>query len=320
MGKFYNAIKKKDHPTSDADEASDGTRVLPSDESIPESEAFSYSKEPEEKNKAIGADDPPGKTIRVDHDGHKKWRKKRKRRQEADSRGHLIAYHQPFSFESEQFKVVRTKLLFPDSGERCRSIMISSAMPGEGKTFVAANLAISLAQTINEYVLLVDCDLRNPSIGKHFGLKGATGLSDYLSTDMDLSQALVKTEIPKLSLLAAGTRSQNPSELLSSSRMANLLDEIKSRYQDRFVIIDSPPPNLIAEANAIAKQVDGILLVVRYAKTGRETVKNLIQMVGKEKIIGAIINRCNPSAFSYGRYRGAGSYGKYYARHGTRLD
>ena len=103
----------------------------------------------------------------------------------------LVTILQPHSFESEQFRMLKSHLLFPVSGTPPRSLMVTSALPGEGKSFVSANLAISIAQNINEYVLLVDCDLRRPTIQRNFGIGDTPGLSDYLSENISLSSVLI---------------------------------------------------------------------------------------------------------------------------------
>jgi protein-tyrosine kinase len=203
----------------------------------------------------------------------------------------LVALLDPQSFEAEQFKILRTNLLFPESGRSPLLVMVTSALPGEGKSFVAANLAVSVAQHVNWNVLLIDCDLRRPSIHRQFGYQESPGLSDYLSNGISLQPLLLKTSIDNLTILPSGKPPGNPSELLSSNRMSALLKEVAARYNDRFIIIDSPPPRLAAESGALARLVDGIVLVVKYASTPREAVSDLIDKIGKDKVLGAIINR-----------------------------
>lgn len=223
----------------------------------------------------------------------------------------LVTLLQPQSMASEQFKKLKTALLFPKSGKMPRTIMVTSATPGEGKSFVAANLALSIAQNINEYVLLMDCDLRNPHIPTMFGFSQATGLTDYLSNGTPLDSVLLKSVVEKLTILPSGNPPDNPAELLSSEKMSNLLKEVKSRYKDRYIIIDLPPPSFSAEANVLARQVDGILLVVKYGGAGREQVKDLVSVMGKEKILGVVFNRFDDRLSNHYKYK---KYNKYYAR------
>lgn len=224
----------------------------------------------------------------------------------------LIALLEPQSFETEQFKMLRTNLLFPVSGTPPRTLMVTSATPSEGKSFVASNLAVSIAQNINEYVLLMDCDMRLPCIHKRFGLGKVPGLSDYLLDNVPLSSLLVKTNINKLTILPGGKPPPNPAELLSSRRMTQLLDDVKKRYNDRYIIIDSPPPLLTSETRAIARQVDGILLVIKYGYTNRKAILNLVEMMGKDKILGVVVNWFGKRAATYYGYgHGYHKYNKY---------
>ena len=163
----------------------------------------------------------------------------------------LVTIFKPQSFEAEQFRMLKSQLLFPASSNRPRSIMVTSALPGEGKSFVSANLAASLAQNINEYVLLIDCDIRRPTIHKNFGIADGPGLSDYLSSNISLSSLLLATAVDRLNILPGGRSVKNPAELLSSQKMSELLHEMTSRYNDRYIIVDSPPPKLTSGTNAL---------------------------------------------------------------------
>jgi protein-tyrosine kinase len=220
----------------------------------------------------------------------------------------LITLNSPQSFEAEQFKILRTNLLFPESGKTPRSVMVTSAMSGEGKSFVAANLAVSVARHVNWNVLLIDCDLRRPSIHSRFGFQNVPGLSDYLTNGTALSRLMLKTGIKNLTILPAGKPPENPSELLSSERMAALIKEVAARYDDRLIIIDSPPPKLTAESGALARYVDGILLVVKYGRTPKNSATELIAKLGKNKIIGAVVNNFDAGTSRYHKKYYGGTY------------
>ena len=225
---------------------------------------------------------------------------------------HLVALLKPGAFEAEQFKMLRTNLMFPVSGKSPRSIIVTSAAPSEGKSFVAANLAITIAQNIQEHVLLIDSDIRKPCIHKRFGFGDVPGLSEHLTEGVPLSSLLLKTEVNKLSILPAGKPPHNPSELLTSQKMLRLLGEVRDRYNDRYVIIDTPPPKLTAETSAMSRKVDGVLLVVEYGVTPREMVADLVELIGKEKTLGIIFNKHHmilQGYYGFGKY---GKYGKYY--------
>jgi exopolysaccharide/PEP-CTERM locus tyrosine autokinase len=224
----------------------------------------------------------------------------------------LISVVDARSLETEIFKVLRAKILFPTAGKPPRAIMITSAVPGEGKSFVAANLAVNMAQNIEDHVLLMDCDLRRPTIHRLFGLGRVEGLSEYFQNGTQIPDLLIKTGLGKLSILPSGMPPHNPSEILSSAKMAQLLDEIITRYQDRYLIIESPPPMLAPETTAIAKQVDGIIVVIKFGSTPLDTIEELIDNLGKERIIGAVVNRFD--AHSSSRYYGYRKYGSYYRK------
>lgn len=218
----------------------------------------------------------------------------------------LIVWRNPQSVEAEQFKILRTNLLFPVSGLPPKVIMVSSFLPGEGKSFTSSNLAVSIAQNINQNVLLMDCDLRKPSIHSIFGFDDAEGLSEYLLEGVSLSSIIAKTNIERLSIIPAGLVPDNPSELLSSRAMEDLIVEVKERYDDRIIIIDSPPIKLTAEANVLARHVDGIVMVVKCGSTNRDLVSNAIDSIEKDKILGVVFNHFNKKKSSYYGY----DYGK----------
>jgi len=207
----------------------------------------------------------------------------------------IITISKPYSVEAEQFKKLRTAILFPSSG----------------KSPVAANLAVSIAQNIDEHVLLMDCDLRIPTIHTCFGFKKTPGLSDYLSGEQTLDTLFLKSAVDKLTILPGGGPVSNPAELLSSEQMSKLLSDLKARYSNRYIVIDSPPPQLTSETTAIARQVDGILVVIKHGTTRREHVVDLIDMLGKDKIIGVVLNQFTQelSRSSYDGY-----YGKYHQK------
>lgn len=227
----------------------------------------------------------------------------------------MVTLLKPQSFEAEQFKILRTNLLFPSSGKSPRTIMVTSSVPDEGKSLIAANLSVSIAQSIQEYVLLIDCDIRRPCIHTQFGFGDVPGLSDHLSKGIPVSSLLLKTKVNKLSILPGGTLHHNPSELVSSQQMSRLLQEVKYRYSDRFIVIDSPPPKLTAETSALSRQVDGVLLVIEYGRTSREMVSDLVKTIGKEKIIGIVLNKLDMRFANYyglGKYK---TYSKYYQKY-----
>lgn len=234
-----------------------------------------------------------------------------------DKQSPLVILSRPHAIESEQFRQLKNTILFPEKGEPPKNIMITSALPNEGKSFVSSNLAIAIAQSIDEYVLLMDCDLRKPTIHSNFNVDNAFGLSDYLRKNQPLTHALKKTVINKLTILPGGTIPINPSELLSSEQMRRLLHEVRLRYRDRYVIVDTPPPTLTSETNAIARQMDGIILVVREGFARKRDIQYIIDLYGKEKILGVVKNFASQiqrigygySKYGYSKYGYYGAYG-----------
>lgn len=224
----------------------------------------------------------------------------------------LVTLSRPHGVLSEQFRLLKNNILFPESGHPPRTIMVTSASPGEGKSFISANLAVTMAKSIDEFVLLIDCDLRKPSIHSLFGYdsKNIRGLSNYLSNGLLLSDALKKTAINKLTILPAGQTPNNPSELLSSEQMRRMLHEVKLRYNDRYILIDTPP-YITSETNAIARHVDGIVIVIRQGKTRIKEVQDIVDIYGKDKIIGVVKNFAAKSVgYGYGYHKNGYGYHK----------
>ena len=217
----------------------------------------------------------------------------------------LVSALKPNSVEAEQFRNLKNNILFPEKGIPPRTIMVTSTAPGEGKSFVASNLAISIAQSIDEHVLLMDCDLRKPSIHTMFGFNDVYGLSEYLSLAKPIASLLLTTFLNKLKILPAGHIPDNPSELLSSEQMKNLLHEVKSRYEDRYIIVDTPPPYITSETSALSRQIDGIILVVRQGRSRKQDILDVIEIYGREKILGVVYNDAK-ALIGYGKY----GYGK----------
>ena len=226
----------------------------------------------------------------------------------------LVSLFQPGSLGAEQFRKLRTHVIKLNMPDPPKTIMVTSATPGEGKTFVAANLAAGIAHDLHFHALLVDCDLRNPSLSHWFGLQNGHGLSDYLVGRKQLSELLMKTEMEKLSLLAGGSAQEKPAELIGSRKMEALVNELKSRYNDRYIIFDATPLLATTEPEVLARLVDGILIVVRANVTPRETVIQAITSLDPKKILGFVLNDVEfKSSGLSSRYFGSDGY---YAKYG----
>ena len=316
MGKIFDALEKSKEKHN-ASAAFDGTHDAAASAKVDRED---YAKQPVSLYKDIKVADASSKRINNVEDLKQVSRTTSFAQAEVLYDDNLIDKNmvtllKPQSFEAEQFKILRTKLLFPSSGKSPRTIMVTSTVPDEGKSLISANLAISIAQSIQEYVLLIDCDIRRPSIHTKFGFGNMPGLSDHLSRGIPVSSLILKTKVNKLSILPGGTLRHNPSELVASQQMSKLLQEVKYRYSDRFIVIDSAPPKLTAEASALSRQVDGVLLVIEYGRTSREMVLDLVNIIGKEKIIGVVFNKLDMQFAHYyglGKYK---AYSKYYQRY-----
>lgn len=191
----------------------------------------------------------------------------------------------------EIFSTLRSRILHPIDGRPVpKTIMVTSAVPNEGKTFITSNIGISFAHGMDQHALIVDCDLRKPTLASLLGVVQESGLVDYLRNYKTLPQIIVKTAVNKLSIVPSGKPPINPSELLSSARMIDLVEELADRYEDRTILFDSPPMLAAAEAQVLAKQVDGVVLVVRQGKSRKDQIQRVIDTISAEKIIGLVFN------------------------------
>jgi protein-tyrosine kinase len=214
------------------------------------------------------------------------------------------------SLAAEQFRKLRTFLV---KKHPIKTVMVTSALQGEGKTFIAANLAVGIAIDLHLHALLVDCDLRNPSLGKQFGLTDGKGLSDFLVGEESIPNLITHTKLERLNLISGGSIPLNPAELVGSKKMEAMIKEIKNRYDDRYIILDTTPILATAEPEIMTKLVDGIILVVRAGLTPRETVQQAINLIGKEKLLGVILNQVEfKSSGLFKKYFGSNGYYNHY--------
>lgn len=199
---------------------------------------------------------------------------------------------------SESFRMLRSRILYPDDGSAPpRTILVTSATSAEGKSFVAANLGIIIAQGVDQHALLIGCDLRKPALAKSLGLTCQRGLSYYLQNDVPIEKFIRQTSVERLSLLPAGRPPRNPAELLGSEKMRQLVGELIHRYNDRMLVFDSPPMQEVSETLVLARQVDGVVLVVRWGGSNRTQVKRLAEKIGRKKILGVVFNGFHPNRF-----------------------
>ena len=225
-------------------------------------------------------------------------------------------------FIREAYKTLRTNVSFSLTGEEAsKIILVTSSLQSEGKSITATNLAISYAQT-DRRVLLVDCDLRRPKMARLLKISNPVGLSNVLMDPFIIGEAIMSTGLPNLDVILSGDIPPNPSELLSSPRMARLLGDMRKKYD--IIILDTPPVNMVIDAVVLAPLTDGVLFVVRADHSERGAVVHAVEQLeyAKAKLLGFVLNGVDLEKTSYGydrhRYRRYGRYGQYghYGRYG----
>ena len=223
------------------------------------------------------------------------------------AQGGMVTPDLPRSAVAEEFRVIKRPLLRnatatgPAQIDDGNLIMVTSALPGEGKTFSAINLAISMAMELDYTVLLVDADVSRPSVFKELGLPPERGLMDVLAGDVtDLSDVLLRTNIEKLTLLPAGMPHARATELLASEAMTQLLEQMSNRYPDRIIIFDSPPLLVTTESRVLATHMGQIVMVVEAERTTHATVRQALTTIESCPVKLMMLNKS--------RERSTGSY------------
>ena len=209
----------------------------------------------------------------------------------------------------ESFRRVKRQILAnvanPGAGAPTNLVMVTSSLEGDGKTFCATNLAISIAMEMDRTVLLVDADVAKPSVPRMLGIEVGKGLMDVLlDPRIDLADVMWRTDIEKLSILPAGTGHRRATELLASERMRALLTEMATRYHDRVIIFDSPPLLAASEAGVLASYMGQIVMVVEAGKTTEHDLKDALRRIESCDIVGVVLNKGGaPNAgYYYGAY------------------
>jgi len=202
----------------------------------------------------------------------------------------------------EAYKLLRTHILHRTKREGWNTLMFTGPLPNEGKTLTTINLGIAISQKVGQAVLLVDGDLRNPSIHRYLDLPQGPGLIDFLTSDYPIADCLVHPEgLANLVVLPAGHSTDESTELLNSARMADLVRELKHFYPDRYVLFDLPPL-LYADALAFAPLMDAIVLVVEAGRTPREEVVRTLEMLKGFPVLGFVLNKMDSGSLSSDYY------------------
>ena len=234
----------------------------------------------------------------------------------------IMAYHDPRSRESEIFRVGRTSMMISNRKGDVRTIMVTSPQPGDGKSTTISNLAVSFAQT-GKRVLLIDADMRRPVISKLFGIQAEPGLSDFLTGNISLQDAISETEVPNLHVMPNGNLTGEPAELLESQMMLRLFQQTDEHYD--LVLVDAPPVLAVADPAIVAPYVDAVLLTVRVVKNGRSIVEDAMRVLNDIQIspCAVIVNGVEKSAlksYQYGGYERNkyGYVGRYHSQYGAK--
>lgn len=233
-------------------------------------------------------------------------------------RNGIIVPTSPRSQLADQFRVIKRPLIKNAMGKGASEIangnliMVTSALPGEGKTFTSINLAMSIASELDNTVMLVDADVARPSVMRMLGLPHGPGLLDLvLNEAQDLSSMLLKTNVDKLTILPSGTPHPRATELLASDAMTQLLEEMASRYPDRIIVFDSPPLLITTESRVLATHMGQVVVVVNAGKTLQSEVKQAIDTIDSCPVKMLVLNRSSSlfkGGYGYG-YGYAGGYG-----------
>lgn len=211
---------------------------------------------------------------------------------------------------ANEFRVIKRPVLSNIQGrsaapvDRANLIMVTSSVPGEGKTFVSINLAISMAMELDSTVLLVDADVSRPSVLQRLGLPPAPGLLDFLTDgSRRVGDVLLRTNIDKLSILPAGTPSGHATELLASTQMNKLLDELAGRYSDRILVFDAPPLLPSTESRVLASRMGQVVLVVESERTPHQTVASALATIDSCPVVLPLLNKTSqPEVGTYYGY------------------
>jgi succinoglycan biosynthesis transport protein ExoP len=283
MAKVYDALRRAEEE-----------RRKHSDVAAPPIARLEWEPEVAPETAAVSVRKPPRESL-----FRRLWPKRAPEEGTADFNKRRISQLQPDSYIAEQFRALRGRidaLETPD--RRIHTIAMTSALPGEGKTTASINLALVTALSLGRRVLLVDCDLRRPRVHSALGLRPQAGLAEVLNGEVAFEEAVMRADGADLDVLAVRDRPVNPSELLSSPGMRDLIASVAKRY-DR-VILDTPAALGLPDAKAVGDQCDGLIMVVRADKTRQEDVQSVLEILGRGRMLGVVLNGTSVDQSRYG--------------------
>lgn len=208
----------------------------------------------------------------------------------------LVAFTEPASTAAEQFRLLRTRIESRDATRRTQLLLVTSPRIGEGKTTTSANLALTMAREFHHRVLLVEADLRRPSVASRFGIHVEHGLVDVLVGAVSLEDALVPLPGHQLTLLPAGAEAAHSTELLASSMMHQVVETLRGRF-DR-IIVDTPPV-VLSDTHVLARMADGIIIVVRAGQTPRPALERALESIDRDRLLGVVLNEVEEATDAY---------------------
>jgi protein-tyrosine kinase len=200
----------------------------------------------------------------------------------------LVAGLAPKSRAAEQYRTLRTRIAHTEGANSLRTVLVTSPQKGEGKSITSANLALTMAQELQRRVVIIEADLRTPALQHLFGLPPGPGLAEYLAGAAELKDIMKFLPDHNLTVIPGGNAPTNPAELLGSTAMRRMLDQLRTRF-DR-VILDTPPVLPLADVAVLAPMVDGALLVVRAGVTPKPAIENALRAFDSSRLIGVVLN------------------------------
>lgn len=213
----------------------------------------------------------------------------------------LVTVKHPKSAIAEAYRTLRTNIHFSSFDKKVKTIVITSSAPKEGKSTTCANLSVVMAES-GYKTILIDCDQRRATVHRLFSMSNEKGLSDLLVGNIKLSEAVKERGIPNLSIITAGTKPPNPSELVASEKMKKFIEDLKETYD--YIILDTPPVTMVTDAQLISAYADGCILVVASSEVEKAVAIKAKQLLEKvnARILGVVLNKVNIKQKGYFRY------------------
>jgi protein-tyrosine kinase len=227
----------------------------------------------------------------------------------AMERNHCVCFMEDAP-ELNYYKMLRVQIMQSAEARGWKTIMITSALPGEGKTVTSINLAMTFAKAYNQTVLLMDCDLRQQKAYRYMGIASDLGIIDHLVDGRPLNEIIIWPRIEKMTMISGGRTVNESAEVLGSPKMRALVQEMKMRYTDRYILLDSAPVLSGADALTLTSLADGIVMVVEAGRTPLREIREALELMPEEKFLGFVLNKHRGEKKGYYPYYGYPEKGK----------